>query len=324
MADINEILRQLRGRPGDLNNFAERIEESKQRHNIEMKPTNNLNVTVSVAGNDYAISFGYNTKLLKALKDAIPESERTWHKGRKVWLISPEAIGRAIDVLKAHTGQPIPFPCEAPSAPEVMEKSFLLEYLGTTKDRGKRKSAYGSVNGEWAVEMPEDVLMSFFEKRELGQPLNDLQTLYQVLCVVESVEPEQIRKAYKRLALQWHPDTCKEPDAHERFIKINEAYKILIDPEQRRRYDAGLYFEREGQSQGYTTKIITRPHLYGYRSPLRCGQITARGTVRLMRFVVSEIIKWDDVIDSDGRVMVTSWPKDSDRFVIEWLNQSPF
>ena len=284
-----------------------------------------LNVSITVAGADYAISFDYDAKLLRILKDAVPESERTWHKGRKVWLVSPEAMGEAVLAISSHLGQGIAVPNpDQLSAPEVMEKSFLLEYLGATKDRGKRTSAYGSVNGEWSAEFPEDVLKGFFEGREADQKSDGVQTFYQVLCVVESVEPEQIRKAYKRLALQWHPDTCKEPDAHERFIKINEAYKVLIDPEKRKRYDAGLYFEREGQSQGYTTKIITRPHLYGYRSPLRCGQITAKGTVRLMRFIVSEIIKWDDVIDSDGRVMVTSWPKDSDRFVIEWLNQSPF
>jgi hypothetical protein len=202
----------------------------------------------------------------------------------------------------------------------VIEKSFLLEYLGTTKDRGKRTSAYGSVNGDWAVEITEEVLRGFFERREKGKP-DGLQTLYQVLCVFESATDQEIKKAYKRLAFHWHPDRCAEPNAAEMFMKLKAAYEVLGSPEQRRRYDAGLYFERQGQD---TEARVSINHKYGYRAPLRCGQITARGTVRLMRFMVQEILKWDDVINSHGQVMSSSWPKGSDSFVIEWLNQSPF
>jgi len=276
-------------------------------------------VSITIAGADYAVSFGYDAVLLKKLKDAIPESERTWHKAQKVWLISPDEIGMAINVIRLHTGYPIELPAEKPSAPEVMEKTFLLEYLGATKDRGKTKSAYGFVNGQWTSEFPEEVLMSFFEKRELGQPLNGLQTLYQVLCIFEKATPEEIKKAYRRLSLQWHPDMCKEPDAQEMFIKINEAYKVLNDPEQKRRYDAGLYFERQDM-RGFSAPAYKYRRFDNYRAPLRCGQITARGTVRLMRFVVSEILKWDDVIDKvDGKVMTSTWPKGADTFQILWI-----
>ena len=192
----------------------------------------------------------------------------------------------------------------------------MLEYLGATKDRGKKTSAYGSVNGEWSVEITEDVLRGFFEGREVNTKPDGLQTLYQALCVFEKATSEEIGKAYRRLARQWHPDVCREENAHEMFIKINEAYKILINPEMKRRYDAGLYFERQGQKQdsdlnGIVEKFRTVDS-YGYRSPLRCGQITARGTVRLMRFTVQEIIKWDDVVDAQGKVMTSTWPKGAD------------
>lgn len=299
--------------------FAKMLAERRERHNIENRPR--LDVSISVAGSDYAVKFDYNAALLRDFKDAIPESERAWHKGRKVWLFSPDELRTVIDVLTKHNSQAYALPTEKPVTPETIEKTFLLEYLGTTKDRGKRTSAYGSVNGEWSAEFPEDILRGFFEGRETNQKPDGLQTLYQVLCVFESVDSDQIRKAYKRLALQWHPDTCSEPDAHERFIKINEAYKVLIDPEKKRRYDAGLYFERQqtepaewsfrsGRSSGYG---------YGYRSPLRCGQITAKGTVRLMRFIVSEILKWDDVTNDRGQVMSSTWPKGADTFQILWV-----
>lgn len=307
--------------------FAKLIQQKREQHNIEMKPQSNTRVIISIAGADYAIKYPRDDRLTEALKNAVPPGERNWHRTQYVWLVSPDEIENAIKVLSQHTSQTITLPEAKPSTPQVMEKTFQLDYLGATKDRGKRKSAYGSVNGDWASEFPEDVLKNFFEGRETSQSPSGLQTLYQVLCVVESVEPEQIRKAYKRLALQWHPDTCREEDAHERFIQINEAYKILIDPEQRKRYDAGLYFERQADHEQERAEARARfhQHKFGYRAPLRCGQITAKGTVRLMRFVVSEILKWDDVIDAQGRVMTSSWPKGSDRFVTEWLtNQTPF
>lgn len=294
--------------------FAKLAAERRERHNIENRPRN-LNVTITVAGADYAIKFPFDRALIDKFSAAIPQSERTWHNDRKVWLVSPDEIDKAIEAINLHTGQVVTLPTEKPSAPEVMEKSFLLEYMGATKDRGKRTSAYGSVNGKWSAEFPEDVLMTFFEKRVLGEALDAPQTLYQILCVFESVAGEEIRKAYKRLALHNHPDVSQEEDAHEKFIKINEAYKVLIDPEKKARYDAGLYFERQGYEQ---EPRVTVNNKYGYRAPLRCGQVTARGTVRLMRFIVSEILQWDDVI-KDDKVMSATWPKGADTFQILWI-----
>jgi hypothetical protein len=296
--------------------FAKLIQQNREKYNIENRPKTNLNISISVAGSDYAIRFGWDEKLKNALKEAIPPSEITWHKTQKVWLVSPGEIDKAIQAINQHTGQTITLPIEKPTIPQVMEKTFILEYLGATKDRGKTKSAYGSVNGQWASEFPEDVLLSFFEKRELGESLGGLQTLYQVLCVVESSTPEQIKSAYRRLARQWHPDVCREENATEMFRKIDEAYKTLSNPEQKKRYDAGLYFERQGYQE--QSRVTTR-NQYGYRSPLRCGQITAKGTVRLMRFVVQEILKWDDVTNREGKVMSSSWPKGAETFQVLWV-----
>lgn len=60
---------------------------------------------------------------------------------------------------------------------------------------------------------------------------------YQRLSLLRQASKEEIKKAYRKLALEFHPDRNKSPDAHEDFIAINEAYLILYDDEARQKYD---------------------------------------------------------------------------------------
>jgi curved DNA-binding protein CbpA len=61
---------------------------------------------------------------------------------------------------------------------------------------------------------------------------------YAILGLKEDASPEEVRKAYRKLALHYHPDRNRgEAGAEERFKAISEAYAVLIDPERRRLYD---------------------------------------------------------------------------------------
>ncbi len=61
---------------------------------------------------------------------------------------------------------------------------------------------------------------------------------YRILGVTEQVTEEQIKKAYRRLALEHHPDrNPNDPNSEERFKKITEAYGVLMDPLKRGEYD---------------------------------------------------------------------------------------
>ena len=61
--------------------------------------------------------------------------------------------------------------------------------------------------------------------------------LYEVLGVGRDATPEEIKKAYRRLAREYHPDVSDDPEADHKFKEINLAYETLSDPEKRRRYD---------------------------------------------------------------------------------------
>jgi molecular chaperone DnaJ len=62
---------------------------------------------------------------------------------------------------------------------------------------------------------------------------------YEVLGVNRDADARAIKSAFRTLALKYHPDKNKAPDAEERFKEIAEAYAILSDPKKRAKYDAG-------------------------------------------------------------------------------------
>ncbi len=79
---------------------------------------------------------------------------------------------------------------------------------------------------------------------------------YEILGVPRTASAEDIRRAHRRLARQYHPDVNKSADAAHRFAQIQEAYEALSDPEKRRRYDeyghAGVHASEDPRRGTYS------------------------------------------------------------------------
>lgn len=65
----------------------------------------------------------------------------------------------------------------------------------------------------------------------------DKRDYYEILGVSKSANNDEIKQAYRKLALQYHPDRNSEPDAEEKFKEATEAYEVLSDQQKRARYD---------------------------------------------------------------------------------------
>ena len=66
------------------------------------------------------------------------------------------------------------------------------------------------------------------------------QDFYKILEVPNDATEKDIKKAYRKLTMDYHPDRNKTPEAGEKIRKINEAYEIIGDPKKRQQYDAEL------------------------------------------------------------------------------------
>jgi len=94
-----------------------------------------------------------------------------------------------------------------------------------------------------------------------------MKDYYQILGVLDSVSQEEIKKAFRRLAFKYHPDTNpgNEKQAEEKFKEINEAYGVLGDKDRRQQYDfvkksqfVGAGFDNRNTGFQYSQQDIFR------------------------------------------------------------------
>ncbi len=84
------------------------------------------------------------------------------------------------------------------------------------------------------------------------------QTLYAVLGVDPRVSPDDLRTAYRSKARESHPDLTQAPDSGQSMARLNDAWRILSDPDQRRLYD---------QTLRLTTPNIQPPEVFNPQPP---------------------------------------------------------
>ncbi|MBI4004845.1 DnaJ domain-containing protein, partial [Candidatus Roizmanbacteria bacterium] len=93
-----------------------------------------------------------------------------------------------------------------------------------------------------------------------------MKDYYEVLGVNKNATAEEIKKAYRKLALEWHPDRNKSTEAVAKFKEINKAYEVLADQKKREMYDqlGPDAFERTGTGAGGAHRQGPFTYTYSY------------------------------------------------------------
>jgi hypothetical protein len=197
-----------------------------------------------------------------------------------------------------------------------------VRYLAIAKHRRGGWSCAGllgqpgveALKEHWRLIVPVPVLLDWFGA-QVSQPLES-QGYYDLLMIDEQATRGAVKKAFYRLAKQWHPDVCKEPDADVHFAHISEAYEVLVDPAKRQKYNAIRAWKERQDEERQVTPRTWDVDMENYAPPLRSGDIQMEYYMSGRWMIADSITGWSDITDPYNGTYVSSWTRNG--LIEEW------
>ena len=181
---------------------------------------------------------------VSALKAKVPAHLRAYDPGTRRWMLDPSAMSTVAQLCQAHLGVTPALPPVALAGQVASTRFYRVVYVGSPKyreDGSYTATAYCENEqgvGEWKLVIPVGVLRDHFEGvlKDLFQETGteDEWALIGLDRDKAASYTEQEIKRATRLALaKAHPDVNKDPDAHDRFLKVQDAGEMLATPRGR-------------------------------------------------------------------------------------------
>ena len=133
---------------------------------------------------------------------------------------------------------------------------------------------------------------------------------YKILNIDKNADTQSIKRAYRKLAMKYHPDVNKQRDAEEKFKDLTEAYAVLSDEEKRKQYDSYGYRSMNKYTQDELIKSVNMDNIfkgvkfvadlernYGLVSRLVGIGLTGRTTSKTLR-LAGKLLKGKSMLDT--------------------------
>lgn len=274
--------------------------------------------TFRVENGCIVITSEYNTSFITQIKSRFNDGDIEWD-GKSWWIrIRNRSDWLALNVIVFDTiGGALPSPSSDlyQFDPKRQLRDFEVYYVGSTRIRKNGSDvAFGYVKREdqcWYVVFPKSVLKRFFGASTEPEENVDL---FALLGVPKTATQAELKYSYRELAKRYHPDVNSADS--ETFIRINEAYSVLSDPQQRTIYTASLKWLESAEIE--EDKEEARD-LTTYTPPKNCGVVRCVGYPLMSRFMVENILDWKPIVSKDGRTLFTYWVQDDVWFTEEWI-----
>lgn len=291
-------------------------------------------------GRDGCVNFGFDKKKewqMDNIIKEIPSCHKTYIMSRKYipdfsnWAVWQEAltpgVAKRIEAYWRTTMRsPLIWPDVVIPDKKLYQEKLRIGYVGSIKGSPAFASAvHLDAPKDWNVIFWGKTLEEWFNGTEINRSAAPTENYYQILGLSNFTKDEaEIRSAYRRMCMKYHPDVYKAPDATQRFQIVNEANATLSNPLSRGRYDVGLMMDLEEAYQAKVNKVgsLKNSEYKGVKVvklPFHCGDIECSVFDRAGKKYVEEIFSWEDIKDGQGHVLVTSFDINTKSIIQNWI-----
>jgi len=146
----------------------------------------------------------------------------------------------------------------------------------------------------------------------------NLQDYYRILGIKQNATDDEIKKAYRRKAMEYHPDRNSSPDSQEMFIRVTEAYEYLMshpyrrnitEEEIMRNYQAWIDYRRE-EARRRAEAYAKASYAEFRKSPVYRSTTVIDGTIVLLGLILATMVIFTTVYGYIYRMRIADTPKE--------------
>lgn len=260
----------------------------------------------------------FNKEMVSVLKRNIGSPNRRYEPNTKKWFIDISNKDNLINILKPFANN-LNYTKESDNPGEII-KDIKFEYLDIEVINNKINFGYQEgykcyFRNVYLFFIPKQIVFDYFKKNPINEKNseNKLAKLgyYDILKLPKFCQDKnEIKVKYRQAAIKYHTDLVG--GNNEAMVRVNQAYEILKDPKQRKKYNMGLKLCAK-KSNGDLNSF------YSFSPPRNNGSITAKGIYYLGYFIVKHIANWDYLYNRENKKLITTFNSYTKKYETEWV-----